>query len=125
MKDMYLPDKIRDLGVAFLAGAGACVIWSLVSSYYVLVLAVTCLGFGIAAFLCWKNQWAEMVSDEEFVYSTMFGRKTKYRFSDIVGLVEHKDSMTLYLKNGKVHMESCAVISERFANAINEVLQQL
>ena len=104
MKDMYLPDKIRDLGVALLAGAGACVIWSLVSSYYVLVIAGICQGeCGISLL---EKSVAEMVSDEEFIYSTMFGRKTKYCFSEIVGLVEHKDSMTLYMKKGKVHIES-------------------
>lgn len=77
---------------------------------------------GSRGILCYKNQWVEMIDDNEFIYSTMFGNETKYYFSDIESLKQNADSMTLHLKNGKIHIESCAVISERFANAINSKL---
>lgn len=125
-KDMYLPNWVCGLGVLFLAGGIVFAVLGAAgagnSRIGFLVVAVICLGLGAAAILCWKNQGAEMLNDCEFVYSTMFGRKISYRFSDIRDIKQNSDSMTLLLKNGKVHIESCAVISDRFADRINSML---
>ena len=63
-----------------------------------------------------------MTDNYEFVYSTMFGRQYQFCFSEIIDLKQGNDSMTLLLENGKVHIESCALVSERFADRINGVL---
>jgi len=121
-KDMHMPAWLCVLGCVLLAGALACLVLCFVVSVYTLIGFALCLCLGVAAILCYKNQWVEMIDDNEFIYSTMFGNETKYYFSDIESLKQSADSMTLHLKNGKIHIESCAVISERFANAINSKL---
>ena len=125
-KDMYLPNWVCVLGVVFLAASIVCVVISFTVSLFsmigCLIGAVICLVIGIAAILCWKNQWAEMINNYEFVYSTMFGRQYQYRFSEIKDLKQSNDSMTLFLENGKMHIESCALVSERFADRINGIL---
>lgn len=120
-KDMYLPKWICLLGVFFLAAAAGCLMYGLLRGMTVLLVAgaVLCAGLGIAAVLCWRNQWVMMIDDHTFVYSTMFGRKTEFRFSDIQRLRQNSDSFTLFLRDGKVHIESCAVISDRFVEAVN------
>ncbi len=119
---MHMPAWLCVLGCILLAGALACLVLCFVVSVYALIGFALCLCLGVAAILCYKNQWVEMIDDNEFIYSTMFGNETKYYFSDIESLKQNADSMTLHLKNGKIHIESCAVISERFANAINSKL---
>lgn len=58
------------------------------------------------------------MDDETFLYSTMLGNKKSYRFADIQRLNKNNDSFTLIMKDGKVHIESCAVISSRFMKAL-------
>lgn len=119
-KDAYLPTWLCVFGAGLLVVAQILFILTMTTDNYVFgVVGVPFLGVGIAALLCWKNQWIVMLSDEEFLYSTMFGRKKKYRFSEIEDLKIHNDSKTLVLKNGKVHIENSAMVSGRFANAIN------
>ena len=48
----------------------------------------------------------------------MLGNKKSYRFADIQRLNKNNDSFTLIMKDGKVHIESCAVISSRFMKAL-------
>lgn len=125
-KDMYLPMWVCIMGVVFLAAGIACVVISFTGLQNNVIacwiIAVFCLVLGSFAILCWKNQWAEMLNDNEFAYSTMFGRQIRYHFSEIQDLKLNDDSMTLLLESGKVHIESCAVISERFGNRIDDVL---
>ena len=125
-KDMYLPNWLRYFGfVLMLAGVICAVLGLIVFPAFMivgLIAAVFFVGMGIAAELCWKNQWAEMLNDKKFVYSTMFGKQHQYRFSEIKGVKHNSDSMTLLLENGKVHIESCAIVSERFAERLNDTL---
>lgn len=122
-KDMYLPVWVCGLGVMFLLICLVCIIMCFSTSPYsvigYLVGAVICLCISVAAILCWKNQWVEIQNEHEFVYSTMFGRQIKYRFSEITGTKRYKDSMTLLLESGKVHIEYCATVSDRFARRIS------
>ena len=89
-----------------------------------MIAAAVCLILGIAAILCWKNQWVEMLSDEEFIYSNMFGKQTTYRVSQIRDIRRGADSMTLILENGKVHIENCAVLSERFLRILHKPVKK-
>ena len=81
------------------------------------------LGFGASAVLCWNNQWIEMQDSNTFLYSTIFGIKKAYAFSDILELKQNQDSFTLILETGKVHIESCAVLSDSFVQAVDAALE--
>ena len=109
-------------GLRFIGGALACLVLCFVVSVYALIGFALWLCLGGAAIFWYKREWVEMIDDNEFIYITMFVNETKYYFYDIESLKQNADSMTLHLKNGKIHIESCAVISERFANAINSEL---
>lgn len=118
-KDLYLPIWIFAFGIVLVLGA-LVFLYSSLKNPYLLIGAVLCLGLGIAAILCWKNQWIEVIDDHSFVYSTMFGKQTKYHTSQIVDLKQNADSMTLVLDSGKVHIESCAIMSERLIEMITK-----
>ena len=121
-KDMYLPAWVCGLGIFMLAAAAALLVCTFAFSVYCVIGTVICLPVGIFVLLCWKNQWARMETSDIFTYSTMFGNQKQYRFSDIRELKQNSDSMTLILQNGKIHIESCVVLSDRFADAINHAL---
>lgn len=124
--DMYLPERLLAMALVFLAGGTACGIYGVISAaVWGFVCAVVGLAFGIAALLCWKNQCIHVISDEQFTYTTMFGKTTTYSFSDIQGLRKNQDSMTLFVAGQKVHIESMAIISQRLADGINKVLNKL
>lgn len=63
------------------------------------------------------------MSDEEFEYSTFWGTKTVYRFSDIKLVNMNNGSMTVFVGNGKVYIESMAILSERLVACINQQLE--
>ncbi len=54
-----------------------------------------------------------------FEYSTMFGggRKT-YAFSLITQVKQKPDSYTVFADGDKIHIEACAVLSERLADKL-------
>ena len=82
------------------------------------IAGIAAWAFGIAAALCWKNQKIRILDEETFVYTTMFGRKKIYRFEDIIALKRNRDSFTLIMKGGKVHIESTAILSDRLIEKI-------
>ena len=122
-KDVYLPKWILGLGIFLLAIACGCIVLTFTLFYMMYIGAILFIPLGIAAILCWKNQWIEMTGSNEFVYSTMFGKKTTYSFSEIIELKNNPDSVDLIMESGKVHIESCAVVSEKFMNALNNRLK--
>ncbi len=119
-KDVYLPGWVLGLGIFLLLVAVGCIVLGFLVSLYALIGTVICLGLGIAAVLCWKNQWIQVVNDREFLYSTMFGRQSRHSFSEIRDLKLNTDSMSLILDDQKVHVEACAVVSDRFGEIINK-----
>lgn len=123
--DMYLPDKLLAMSLVFLAIGIACAIFSIFAfAAWAAVIAVLGILLGIAALLCWRNQMIHVISDFEFTYTTMFGRKKTYSFSQIQGLRQNQDSLTLFVADEKVHMESMAIISDRLVEKIDRALQQ-
>ena len=124
--DMYLPERALAMCLVYLGIGSACGLWALISqATWAIVCAVLFLGLGVSLMMCWKNQTIRVLSDEEFVYTTMFGKKCTYRFADIQGLRRNKDSMTLFVAGEKVHMESMAIISERLVDLINRELKRI
>ena len=123
--DMYLPDKLLAFALVLLAGGTAFAAFAIYQfAVWAVVGAVLCLVLGVFALLSWKNQTIHMISEESFTYTTLFGNTRTYSFSDIRGLRENKDSMTLYVANDKVHMEAMAFISDRLAERINQALAE-
>jgi len=121
--DMFLPDRLLAMALAFLTGGVVC---ALIAVFKLEVWAVICAVLGIVlgtfALLCWRNQAIHVLSDEQFTYTTMFGKTNTYNFSDIHGLRRNHDSMTLFVANKKVHIEAMAVISDRLIKRIHKAL---
>ncbi len=123
--DMYLPERLLAMALVFLAGGTVFgVLFLLTKTLWMVLAAVGGLAFGIVALLCWKNQSIRMISDEEFEYTTFLGNTYRYAFKDITGLRKNQDSLTLFVGEKKVHIESMAIITERLAQRINQELAQ-
>ncbi len=121
--DMFLPDRLLAMAIVFLAGGIACAVFAIINfSIWAVVCAALGIVLGALAILCWKNQSIRMISNEQFTYTTMFGNTHTYSFSDIQGLRKNQDSMTLFVADKKVHIESMAIISDRLIERINKSL---
>lgn len=123
--DMYLPNPALSIAMVF-TGFGIVLAAAAFLTANLMFLIGTVIGIplGISAFLCWKNQSIRMITSGKFEYTTMFGNKHIYQFSDITGLRKNKDSLTLMVAGKKVHIEAMAVLSQRLVNAINQALQE-
>jgi hypothetical protein len=124
--DMYLPDKLLALALVLLAIGTACGIFAVIQfALWAVVCAALGLILGLFALLCWRNQAIHMISSEKFTYTTMFGNTYTFSFSEIEGLLQNTDSMTLLVAGKKVHIESMAIITDRLADRINQVLREI
>lgn len=122
--DMYLPDRLLAMSLIFFAAGLGCGVYSFFKfSLITVIIAFLGIILGVFSLLCWKNQTITMISDKEFIYSTMFGKKHTYSFSDIQYLRINRDSMTLFVENKKIHIESMAVLSDRLIDTINNALE--
>ena len=122
-EDMYLPERLLAMSLVFLAGGTVFgVLFLLTKTVWMVLGAVGGLAFGVVALLCWKNQSIRMISDEAFEYTTFLGNTYRYAFKDITGLRKNQDSLTLFVGEKKVHIESMAIITERLAERINQEL---
>ena len=95
------------------------------SPYFVMSTLVMLAGLFLI--VNWKNQYIIMIDQSSFQYSTIFGGKKEYRFADICGLEKNLDSWTLLIKgpngSGRVHIESCAIISSRLEERLRRALK--
>ena len=123
--DMYLPIWLLSFALVLLAGGTAVILLAIVFlSVPAAIVALASIILGTAALLCWKNQKILMLSDDSFEYTTFLGNKKVYLFSEIVDLKFGMDSMTLLMENGKVHIESSAIITERLVDRINKEMSE-
>ena len=121
--DMYLPERLFAMSLIFMCGGLACGVYTFFKfEVWAVVIAILGILLGVAALLCWRNQTIHIISDEQFTYTTMFGNSYTYNFSDIEGLLQNKDSMTLLVAGKRVHIESMAVLSNRLTKLINKAL---
>lgn len=88
------------------------------------IAALVCFILAAAAMLCWKNQSARMLSDDEFEYKTFLGNTRRYSFSQITQLKQNPDSCTLFVGKEKIHIETCAILTDRFIERINRQLSE-
>ncbi len=92
-------------------------IWIIVGSVFFILL-------GILTFMCWKNQTIRIISEDKFVYTTFLGNSYEYRFNDITKIKSNADSTTIFVGKKKVHIESIAVVSDRFSNLLNKAIKE-
>ena len=78
--DMFLPERLLAMSIVFLAGGIVSIALAIINSVTWVLGGVICFAFGIAALLCWKNQSIRIISDEQFTYTTMFGKTRTYSF---------------------------------------------
>lgn len=124
--DMYLPDFVLALGVVLLlSGIGFGIGAAVTMTLWMIAAAAGGILLGVVAVMCWKNQTIRILSSDKFEYTTFLGNTYTYSFSDIKGLRKNSDSATLFVGDKKVHIESCAIMSERLVNSINIALQRL
>ena len=125
--DMFLPAWLFVMGLLLsMFGAIVGIVFAVLQiSTLIIVLAAGMSLLGVAAILCWKNQTIRMLPNDTFEYSTFLGKKTIYRFGDIKGLKKNTDSMTLFVAEGKVHIESIAILTDRLSDRMNKQLEEL
>ena len=123
--DMHLPDWILGFSFALIAAAIVLGVGGVSSmNVKMLVFAPILLVGGLAAMLCYRNQKIFMTSDDTFEYRTMFGSVRAYRFEDIEKIVRNRDSMTMFVRGEKVHIESGAILSQPLVDRINAELSK-
>lgn len=125
--DMFLPERLLSMAfflIAATAGALCAAVLHAPARGFYLAAAVS-FPLGMAAFLCWRNQKICMLNEEEFAYTTMWGKTTIHRFEDIIALNRNRDSYTLILKSGKVHIESMAIVSDRLSRRIADEFERM
>ncbi len=124
--DMYLPFFVCAFGVILIIIAIAALIYYFIVFQIGFLIASLGLGaLGVCAIACWNNQTIEVISDEEFIYTTFLGNAYTYRFDDITALVKNSDSLTLYVGEKKVHIENCAILSDRLIDLINAQVERI
>lgn len=124
--DMFLPDWLLIFGmILLLVGLVASIAAITILHIIILPIGIGIMIVGILAVLCWRNQTIRIISSTQFEYKTFMGRKIRYRFDEIRGIRENNDSMTLFVGNGKVHMESCAIFTQELADFIDEALVKM
>ena len=125
--DMFLPAWLFVMGLLLcIFGTIVGIVFAVLQiSTLMIALAAVMVLLGVAAFLCWKNQTIRMLPNDAFEYSTFLGKKTIYRFGDIKGLKKNTDSMTLFVADGKVDIESIAIVTDRLSDRINKQLEAL
>lgn len=124
--DMYMPVWLLAFGMVLIGGSVALGVAFVITHVVgTIIAAAIAIAVGICAVLCWKNQSIIVLSDSTFEYTTFLGNKKVYQFKDIVGIKQNSDSMTMFVGNDKVHMESCAIMTQRLIDKINEQLDEL
>lgn len=129
--DMYLPVRALAMALVLMVGGVAVGVYAVVGTYAEVakivaawIVAACLVVLGIGLLMCWKNQTVVMLSNDIFEYTTFLGNTKTYRFCDIKGLRVNRDSMTLFVGDGKVHIESMAVLSDRLKKRIGEALEE-
>lgn len=117
--DMYLPTWVLGTGIFFaVCAVAATIIAFVIGNMAILLCDIPFLLIFVAAYLCWKNQKIRILDDLTFEYSTMFGNRKTYAFSQITQVKQNPDSSTVFADGDKIHIEACAVLSERLADKL-------
>lgn len=116
---VHIPKCLFFFGMAvYIAGAAVCVAMLAVGKFFVAIPGFGCMLFGAAAMLCQLDQKVVSAGEGIYVYSTMFGKKKRFNISDFLSMKRNSDSLTLKFKNGKMHIDNLAVISDDFKKSL-------
>ena len=107
---------VRDPGD--ITGVAVCIAMLAVGKFFVAIPGFGCMLFGAAAMLCQLDQKVVSAGEGIYIYSTMFGKKKRFNISDFVSMKRNSDSLTLKFKNGKMHIDNLAVISDDFRESL-------
>jgi hypothetical protein len=105
-----------------LVGIGVGVYAALTLSIKAALIAAIGIILGIGAFLCWRNQKIEMISENYFEYTTFLGKTTTYRFDEITAYRVNRDSTTIFVGKNKIHIEANAIMTKRFSDRLESIL---
>lgn len=125
--DMFFPAWFFSLAlICFVFGVIMAVVFIAVRlPLFLILIALVMILFGIVTIAWWKNQTIRMLPNDTFVYSTFLGKKTVYSFHQIKGIKRGIDSVTLYVGEGKVHIESVAILTDRLVQRFDQRLKEL
>ncbi len=116
---VHIPRCLFFFGMAvYVIGAAVCVAMLAAERFFVAIPGLGCMLFGAAAMLCRLDQKVVSAGEGIYIYSTMFGRKKRFNISDFVSMKRNSDSLTLKFKNGKMHIDNLAVISDDFKKSL-------
>lgn len=123
--DVYISSFLLVFGLFLIVvGIGVAIVLFFNFNIWIIVGSVFCILLGVLAFICWRNQTIRIISDEKFEYTTFLGNTYEYRFKDITAIKQNADSTTIFVGKKKVHIESIAVVSDRFSALLNKAIKE-
>lgn len=122
---MFVSLPILGFGLFSLICGGVSVIYAVaICSFPAAILGLFFLICAAILLLCWKNESVRMLSEDEFEFTSILGKKRRYFFSDITGLRRYEGSYayTLLLGRHKLHIKRHFRLTRRFVERINQQL---
>ena len=125
--DVFLPVWMLVTGVLFVGlGAVFCAVLIALSILPVAFLLPAVLVLvGIVFILYWKNQTIRILTNDSFEYRTLWGKGVVYRFGEIKGIKKSMGSIIMLVRDGKVYIDSGAILSGRLIELIDKRLEEL
>lgn len=121
--DVYISSFLKVFGLLLIAGGiGIAVILFFCFNVWIIVGSVCCVLLGALALMCWRNQTIRIVSEEKFEYTTFWGNSYEYHFKDITAIKHNADATTIFVGKKKVHIESIAIVSDRFTKLLDKAI---
>lgn len=121
--DMYLPEKVRNIGLFCLAStivSVGCAIFLSQLWYFFALCALFFLITGVCALLCYRNQMILICAEDEICYRTFLGNIYYLQRSEFQTVKKNMDSITLVFSSKKVHIEQIAILSPNLEKLIKE-----
>ena len=125
--DMCLSSAFLILDLILLFSSTAFTVYAIVKNAVLLLLSVPFVCFFVYGVFSWKNRVIRMLSDDTFEFTTSFGRKKLYLFSDITDLKKNlnkydRDSRILCVAHKKIFISDLAFVSDRFVARVQQAL---
>ena len=123
--DVYISSFLLVFGLFLIVGGvGIAIVLFFHFNIWIIVGSICCILLGVLAIMCWKNQTLRVISEEEFEYTTFWGNTYECRFKDITAIKYNNDSTTIFVGNKKIHIESIAVVSDRFSDLLSKAIKE-
>ena len=103
--DMCLSSAFLILDLILLFSSTAFTVYAIVKNAVLLLLSVPFVCFFVYGVFSWNNRVIRMLSDDTFEFTTSFGRKKLYHFSDITDLKKDRDSRILCVAHEKIFIK--------------------